>query len=739
MSSGHDNWLTRLTRVVSGFFVQPDSDWRQICVDLRTGRGCGAENYYRDEFCGNCGNILRYSLKVLKQGVLVDHYRIVRVIGHGTFGAVYEAQDVRRMRRVALKETYDRKDHINSYGYEFALLRELAHPNLPRYEEALEERNHAYLVMEFVRGQSLQQVLNRQNAPLLESQVMGIAWQLCDVLTYLHRQMPQILHRDIKPDNIRLTPEGLIKLVDFGLLKKGVGHTPSSRLGWSKGYAPPEQDPNSTRRLTPQSDIYSLAATLYHLLTGQAPVSAQDRLIALNHPQQSDPLRPPQAHNPHLSSHVANAIMHAMQLDPTKRYPDAESFKRALTGLHALAQSSAVAQPAPPPVTPPQKPDPAVPTRRKMPREVKSEPKVIKDDSKSEAKPEPKPPAKPQPKAQRPAKPQSEPKKEAKLAPKRVGKPQPQAPQSEPKREAKLAHKRVGKLQPQAPQSEPKREAKPEPKPPAKPQIHVPNIKILRAGDRMTSPKDGMIMVYVPASEFLMGSRNDPDARDNEKPQRQVYLDAFWIDLHPVTNAQFARFVQETGYQTEAEKAGYSWIWPKGQIKGANWRHPGGPKRHLSGKEDHPVVHLTWHDASAYSQWAGRRLPTEAEWEKAARGTDGRIYPWGNAAPNDKLLNFNHNVGNTTPVGKYPNGASPYGALDMAGNVWEWTADWYDAEYYKNAPLRNPKGPSTGTYRAVRGGSWINYEARWVRAGNRVRDVPAYRNYNGGVRCARSP
>ncbi|MGB0385281.1 MAG: SUMF1/EgtB/PvdO family nonheme iron enzyme [Ardenticatenaceae bacterium] len=279
-------------------------------------------------------------------------------------------------------------------------------------------------------------------------------------------------------------------------------------------------------------------------------------------------------------------------------------------------------------------------------------------------------------------------------------------------------------------------------------EIDPPELN-LGIGSTMVSPKDGMVMLYVPAGEFLMGSpqvgflaRLFGDASSNEMPQRQVYLDAYWIDQTPVTNGMFAKFVAETGYQTQAEKDGWSWGWHRSglaKIQGANWQHPRGPESNLARKSDHPVVQVSWHDAQAYCAWAGRRLPTEAEWEKAARGTDGQTYPWGNAEPNDKLLNFGMKVKDTTPAGSYPPGASPYGALDMGGNVYEWTADWYDADYYKNGSFRNPTGPTSGTYRAVRGGSWDFYEARWLRAGNRGGNLPANRYDNYGVRCARSP
>jgi len=265
----------------------------------------------------------------------------------------------------------------------------------------------------------------------------------------------------------------------------------------------------------------------------------------------------------------------------------------------------------------------------------------------------------------------------------------------------------------------------------------------LEIGPTQISPKDKMVQIYVAAGEFLMGSDETKDSQflSNELPQHTVYLDAFRIDQTDITNAMFSAFVRATGYQTDAEKVGWANVYENGiwtPINGANWQHPKGPQSNLQSLEKHPVVQVSWNDAQAYCQWSGRRLPSEAEWEKAARGPDGRIYPWGNTAPVKDLLNFNANFGDTSGVGSYPEGVSPYGALDMAGNVWEWVNDWYSDTYYTQSPSRNPSGPTSGDRRVLRGGSWYDV-VKYVRSAYRFGSLPDYGGSSIGFRCASSP
>ncbi len=243
----------------------------------------------------------------------------------------------------------------------------------------------------------------------------------------------------------------------------------------------------------------------------------------------------------------------------------------------------------------------------------------------------------------------------------------------------------------------------------------------LSIGSTSIAEKDGMVLMYVPAGEFRMGSSDaDRDAQSDEQPQHTVYLDAFWIDRTEVTNAMYAKCVAAGACEPPWSRNSYTFH-----------AYYGDPRF-----DNYPAAWMNWPAAKAYCEWAGRRLPTEAEWEKAARGTDGRLYPWGNTAPNSQLLNFSANLGDTTEVGSYPAGASPYGALDMAGNLWEWVADWYDNDYYARSSSTNPPGPEPQAYHSCRGGSWNN-TASYIRAAFRGNDDPGKCDGLTGIRCAR--
>ncbi|MFQ5825171.1 MAG: SUMF1/EgtB/PvdO family nonheme iron enzyme, partial [bacterium] len=241
-------------------------------------------------------------------------------------------------------------------------------------------------------------------------------------------------------------------------------------------------------------------------------------------------------------------------------------------------------------------------------------------------------------------------------------------------------------------------------------------------------------MVFVEGGTFQMGSN---DGYDDEKPVHSVTVSSFYMSKYEVTVAEFKRFVEATSYQTDADKQGWSYIWTgtswekKNEV---NWKCDVNGNERPASDYDHPVIHVSWNDAVAYCKWAGGHLPTEAEWEYAARGgskSHGYKYSGSNKA-GEVAWYFNNSGKTTHPVGqKQPN---ELGLYDMSGNVWEWCWDWYDKNYYRNSPRNNPKGPNSGKYRVLRGGSWVNY-ADSVRSAIRSRNLPVLKINYSGFRC----
>ena len=259
-------------------------------------------------------------------------------------------------------------------------------------------------------------------------------------------------------------------------------------------------------------------------------------------------------------------------------------------------------------------------------------------------------------------------------------------------------------------------------------------------GSIMVSEKDGMSRVYVPAGEFQMGSTDDQISKliqgcikngskqancenwfKDEKPMHMVWLDNYWIDMTEVTNGLYEKCVEAGNcrppHDTSSNKQ-------SSYFGNAQFDH-------------FPVINVDWSQANTYCQWAGRRLPSEAEWEKAARGTDGRTYPWGEGIDKSKA-NYADNRNDTTQVGSYPNGVSIYGAMDMMGNVNEWVTDWYDEKYYQSQTTwRSPTGPSSGANRVLRGGAWNDVSL--IFSAYRAKLDPSFSANELGFRCAVSP
>ena len=278
-------------------------------------------------------------------------------------------------------------------------------------------------------------------------------------------------------------------------------------------------------------------------------------------------------------------------------------------------------------------------------------------------------------------------------------------------------------------------------------------------------------MIELPGGTFLMGTDTlEGFPQDGEGPVRSVLLDAFAMDIYPVTNDLFRSFIEATGYRTEAERFGWSFVFwshiPSAHFKelvedtvaaapwwckvpGAKWNTPEGPGSSLLGRGNHPVVHVTWHDCMAFAQWSGKRLPTEAEWEYAARGgLVQKLYPWGDKLrPNGKhLCNIwqgefpKHDTADDGYAGTCPVDAFPPNGFDiysMTGNVWEWCADWFDAEFHRTADRNNPPGPPSGTARVMKGGSFLCHKSycNRYRVAARTSNTPDSSASNIGFRC----
>ncbi|WBL17687.1 formylglycine-generating enzyme family protein [Sutcliffiella sp. NC1] len=292
--------------------------------------------------------------------------------------------------------------------------------------------------------------------------------------------------------------------------------------------------------------------------------------------------------------------------------------------------------------------------------------------------------------------------------------------------------------------------------------MQIPNQKKIRRNQSL---------VELPGGEFFMGTDSKIGySRDGEGPRRKVYVKPFAIDRYAVTNKQFQEFVKETGYVTDAERFGWSFVFhllvsesvkKKVQnvvqdtpwwyvVEGAYWRKPEGPDSTIKRRLDHPVIHISWNDANAYCKWAGKRLPTEAEWEYAARGgLNNKSYPWGN----DLLVNGKHQCNiwqgefpkkntkedgylSTAPVNSYsPNG---YGLFNVVGNVWEWTNDWFTTKHLIEDVIENPTGPRNGSAKVMKGGSYLCHQSycNRYRIAARTANTPDSSTGNIGFRCA---
>ena len=647
-------------------------------------------------------------------GYDVGRYHIVEKLGEGGMAVVYKAFDTRLERDVAIKvirvdlvAAAYQGHMLKRFEREAKSLARLSHPNILKVHDFGEYLGAPYLVMEYMPGGTLKN-LTGNSMPFRKA--AGLLSPVARALEYAHQE--NIIHRDHKPANILLTKTGMPMLSDFGIAKILDLDETSQLTGTGEGigtpeYMAPEQWEN---KVLPQTDIYALGVVFYELVTGHKPYTA-DTPAAVLRKQLVDPLPKPTLYIPDLPEVVEKIIYKALAKQPEMRYASMGDFAAALEKLALPANIVPGPVPAETAAAGNQVDTLAAPIEERTSPgsqriNLTAEAPLFKTDiTRDDLQPN------------------------DLLTPKQSSIPtrvlilggllvlglgfgllvlgigmvrMSGIKTAMPGGEAKLVATQQVTLQ-----ASPQPQLSPTPESTKTPLATATITPTPGMGSIQISDKDGMPMDYVPAGEFQMGSteaqyRNDlklctnsgtglTDCTEifgfqNEKPAHTVSLNAYWIDQVEVTNSMYAQCVRAGGCGAAPQDV-------KSSTRNTYYND--------SLYADFPVIYVTWNQADAYCIWAGRRLPSEAEWEKAARGTDGRTFPWGNNVPTSNLMN---RTSDTTKVGSYPAGASPYGVLDMEGNVGQWLADWFGS--YTSGKQNNPQGPATGSKRVYRGLPW---------------------------------
>ena len=627
--------------------------------------------------------------------ILLDKYRIEEIIGKGAFGEVYRVMHLKLNAARAIKVLRKDAPGLGSTEYgeyqdrfklEAQLGAKLNHPNIIQVHDFEMNGEDLLLVMEYAAGGNLSKRIEQakqSGTPMPLGTALTIAEEVAGGLAKLHEM--DVVHRDLKPSNILFDEKGHAKVADLGLAQVPGGPSMRSQLSTpalhpgTPAYMSPEQK-NSRDYLTPPSDVYALGLVLFEMLTGRVyrsqPPGTRIDSMRDNIPEWLDDLLASMlSEKPENRPWNGNAVLPKLhdRLPLKEEKQKAERSQKLAGGLVG---------------------------------------EVVLEKAERERKPA----------------------LSANFRFLGVGgiivivlilsvywinyfTHLPTTPKPFLTAQATFTFELPTATH----------------ELPTETSISSTPSLVPQGGSLQVSPMDQMTMIYIPEGSFLMGT--DPSdamtecrkfftncVRDwflSEAPPHHVNLSAFWIDRTEITNGMYALCVS-AGACTH----------PHGSNSNTRDGYTDDPQY-----ADYPVIYVTWYDAQDYCKWAGRRLPTEADWEKAARGVNGSMYPWGNGAPNSQLLNYDSEVKDTTTVGSYPQGASSYGVLDMAGNVWEWVADWYGETYYATSPVDNPSGPASGTQRVNRGGSWAG-DVGDVRSAHRNKDAPDWSSYELGFRCA---
>ncbi len=641
----------------------------------------------------------------------VGRYEIIRELGRGGMASVFLAYDPHFKREVAVKVLPREFLHDPNFRARFEreaqTIASLEHPAIVPVHDFGEFKGQPFIVMRHMQGGSLADKLFIGPLPL--GAAARILQRIAPAIDKAHRQ--GVIHRDLKPENILFDDEQLPYIADFGIAKLTEGSaafTGSGILG-TPAYMSPEQA-RGRETLDGRSDVYSLGVVLFEMLAGKLPFEADTPMgMAMAHV--SEPAPDVRTLNRDLPPACSAVIERALAKERTARYATAQELAEALAAVEKEPAARAPAQPpvklAPRPIPPtrtlhePQAvlPPPAkpAPRRRWLPWAVAAGGLLILAFVLISSLPGLNPPI-PTP-----------------SAPAQAAAPLTATPTRPPSdTPAPTATKTAIPTSTQTPAP-----------------TLTPTITPLPA---FLVDASGAELALIPAGAFEMGSET---GSSDESPAHTVFLDDFYIDLYEVTNAQFAA--------CEADGACSRMTTDSSYIFGTEYGDPA--------YDNYPVIFVSWVDATAYCAWREARLPTEAEWEKAARGTNGLTYPWGNSFDGNLLNfcdadcyftgenpNFIDGYGGTAPVGMYVGGVSPYGIFDLAGNVKEWVFDWYDDAYYASETIwNNPAGPADGESKVLRGSSLVDGNAMDIRSSNRDETCPECTGADIGFRCARSP
>ncbi len=660
--------------------------------------------------------------------VLLNRFRVDALIATGGMGAVYQVWDVRRQVPLAMKVLHDDIAYdptvLKRFQREAKILQALAHPNIVPFYGLYRMEDVVFLLEAYVDGPTLKQILH-QHKRLPVADALVVMKSVSAALGYAHQR--KVIHCDIKPGNVMLDRGGRVYLTDFGIAR----HAESTMTSWGVAGTVPYMAPEQIRgeAVTPETDVYALGIMMYELLAGRRPFTGEEigdegqfRASRVQMAHLKLPPPDPRKFNPSLSPQTSAVLLKALEKAPEKRYPTPWAFFEALaksfgiapaavgdriaTGLLPQATEATAkpvaAAPTPSAVHPTlSSPTPPRPSATSLPTQADARRGIapwvwvggglaallliglfalagaywLRHTSAAPASPTA---------ANVPAETSTAPPAETAAA------------ASPPTAEGRT---------PAAPTPTPA------PSPSAMPS-HTPDA--LGPGAVRINPVDNAEMVYIPEGTFLMGLTSEQIAQLRRycnsdgceelyrasSPAHQATVGPYWIYRMEVSNGMYARCVNAGACTPPSKRSSETHSFYFGNPDFDNY----------------PVTRVSWYQAEAYCRWAGGRLPTSAEWEFAARGTDGRLFPWGNGFPTAEQANLNNWYGDLLPVDAFFAYRSPFVVVNMTGNVWEWVSDWYSETYYAtNTDWDHPTGPAQGDMKngamlkVGRGGAyWIN-------------------------------